>query len=133
MSAVADNGFRSSGELSNTRVPENVRAIVREQISGKANQAITSTHHTEYHATALSRKRGVKPGVFVEVFFPIQRVDFSFMFIAYRIFIWTKPEEKEVVVGGGVVVEMGGNERRVLDEGFPFFGDRGTSYDGFDR
>lgn len=139
MSAVADNGFRSSGELSNTRVPENVRATVREQISGKANQAITSTHHTEYHVTALSRERGVKPGVFVEIFFvvvvPIQRVDFSFMFFAYRTFIWTKPEEKEVVVGvgGGVVVEVGGNERRVLDEGFPIFGDRDTSYDGFDR
>lgn len=77
--------------------------------------------------------------MFVEVFFfvvavPIQRVDFSFTFITYRTFIWTKPEEKEVVVGvGGGAVEMGGNERRVLDEGFPFFGDRGTSYDGFDR
>ena len=82
--------------------------------------------------------------MFVEVFFfvvavvvvvvPIQRVDFSFTFIPHRTFIWTKPEEKEVVVGvGGGVVEMGGNERRVLDEGFPFFGDTGTSYDGFDR
>ena len=54
------------------------------------------------------------------------------MFFPFRTFIWTKPEEKEVVVGvGGGVVEMVGNERRVLDEGFPFFGDRGTSYDGF--
>lgn len=77
--------------------------------------------------------------MFVEVFFfvvvvRIQRVDFSFTFSPHRTFIWTKPEEKEVVVGvGGGVVEMGGNERRVLDEGFPFFGDTGTSYDGFDR
>lgn len=82
--------------------------------------------------------------MFVEVFFvvavvvvvvvPIQRVGFSFTFIPFRTFIWTKPEEKEVVVGvGGGAVEMAGNERRVLDEGFPFFGDTGTSYDRFDR
>ena len=39
-------------------------------------------------------------------------------------------EEEEVVVGG--VEKMSGNERGVSDEGFPCFGDRGASDDGFD-
>ena len=36
-----------------------------------------------------------------------------------------------VVVGGGVV-EMGGNEGGVLDYGFPCFGNADGSNDGFD-
>lgn len=45
-------------------------------------------------------------------------------------FTWRKPEEKEGVLAFGVV-EMEGNEGRVLDDGFPCFGNEGASYDGF--
>ena len=36
------------------------------------------------------------------------------------------------MVGGGGVVEMGGNEGGVLDYGFPCFGNADGSNDGFD-
>ena len=85
----------------------------------KADETVASTHHTVYFARASIMEREAKPSVFIEIFVvvPMQCVVFFFMLVSCL----SEEEEGMVVVRG--LVEMHGNEGRVLDKGFPCFAD----------
>ena len=120
MRSAPDIGMRKLEKLSNTWVPQKIPVSVEiEYIIGKAEQAVASTHHTEYMIT------GFKPGEFFSetiIIFFIQYIDF---FVVSCVFIinWLcdQLEEEEVVVVAVVgvvgvgVVAMGGNESWVLN------------------
>ena len=81
-----DIRFWKLDELSNARISENEIVRVAAEIIDKANEAVTSTHHTKYSTTALSMEREViKPGVFIKILVvPIQCVELLFIFEPYR-------------------------------------------------
>lgn len=121
-------GSRKLDELSNAGVPDDEIVAVPIQIIGKADQAITGTHDAEHSINALAMEREVEPGVFTEILvvIPMQSVHFFFDFVPsqalhrLREVLGAEPEEEEgVVVFGGGVAEIVGNEGGALDEGFP--------------
>ena len=101
-------------ELSDAGVPDD--DSVTTYIIGKADEAITSTHHTESLLTM--EKREVKLGVFIEILVvvPMQCVVLSSLFVGDSIYLpgGLRVEAEKEVFGGGMA-EMVGNERRVLD------------------
>ena len=102
-------------ELSDARVPDD--ESVATYIIGKADEAVTSTHHTESLLTM--EKREVKLGVFIEisvVVVPMQCVVLFSLFVGGSIYLpgGLRVEAEKEVFGGGMA-EMVGNERRVLD------------------
>ena len=118
-------GSRKLDELSNARVPDNEIVAVPIQIIGDADQAITGAHDAEHSIDALAMEGEVEPGVFSEIFvvIPMQSVHFFFDFVPsqalhrFREVLGAEPEEEEgVVVFGGGVAEIVGNEGVALDE-----------------
>ena len=101
-------------ELSDARVPDD--ESVTTCIIGKADEAVTRTHHTESLLTM--EKREVKLGVFIEisVVVPMQCVVLFSLFVGDSIYLpgGLRVEAEKEVFGGGMA-EMVGNERRVLD------------------
>lgn len=101
-------------ELSDARVPDD--ESVATYIIGKADEAVTRTHHTESLLTM--EKREVKLGVFIEisVVVPMQSVVLFSLFVGDSIYLpgGLRVEAEKEVFGGGMA-EMIGNERRVLD------------------
>ena len=94
----------------------------------------------KYSIIALAMEREVKPSVLVEIFvvIPMQSIHLFFIFVPFHtancfrelLRVESKKEERVAIVFGRVV-EMVGNEVRVLDKRFPSFGNGGASYDGF--
>ena len=115
-----DIGLRKSHKLSNTRVPENEFIIVYIKVISKADETVAGTHHTVYFAKASIMEREAKPSVFIEIFIvvPLQCVVFFLMLVSCSF-----EEEEGMVVVVRRLVEMHGNEGRVLDKGFPCFAD----------
>lgn len=101
-------------ELSDAGVPDD--ESVTTHIIGKADEAVTSTHHTESFLTM--EKREVKLGVFIEIFVvvPMQCVVLFSLFVGDSIYLpgGLRVEAEKEVFGGGMA-EMVGNERWVLD------------------
>ena len=91
---------------------------------------------SKYFIIALTMEREVKPGVLVEIFvvIPMQSIHLFFIFVPFHtancfseLLRADFEEEERVAVVFGRVVEMVGNEVRVLDKRFPSFGNGGVS------
>ena len=118
-------GSRKLDELSNAGVPDDEIVAVPIQIIGEADQAITGAHDAEHSIDALAVEGEVEAGVFAEIFvvIPMQSVHFFFDYVPsqalhrFREVLGAEPEEEEgVVVFGGGVAEIVGNEGGAFDE-----------------